>query len=192
MDNSKKFLPTKQVTSNKISTKALVLAAIFVAMNIILSRLGAIMLFNGSVRFSFGNIPLILSGLILGPLTGAMTGGIADLLGFFINSHGGAFHPGFTLSSILTGAIPGLVMFLSPTKKSSLFNVAISNISILVIVSLILNTYWLSQLQGSAYLVLLPARAVTSIIITTLNILITYPLIKTLDRTGLIPDKKHN
>jgi len=168
----------------------LVLAAIFVSMNIILSRLGAIMLFNGSVRFSFGNIPLILSGLILGPVVGAMTGGISDLLGFFINSHGGAFHPGFTLSSILTGTIPGLVMLLSPTKRSSLFNVVISNISILIIVSLVLNTYWLSQLQGNAYLVLLPARAATSIIITVLNILITYPLIKSLEKAGVISHNK--
>ncbi len=180
----------RSITRNRISTKTLVLAAIFVAMNVILSRLGSIMLFNGSVRFSFGNIPLIVSGLILGPVVGAMTGGIADLLGFFINSHGGAFHPGFTLSSILTGAIPGVIMFLSPTKKSSLFNVVVANISILVIVSLLLNTYWLSQLQGAAYLVLLPARAITSLIITVLNVLITYPLVKSLEKTGLIPYKK--
>jgi len=190
MDNNEKIALKEPITSNRISTKSLVLAAIFVSMNIILSRLGAIMLFNGSVRFSFGNIPLILSGLILGPVVGAMTGGISDLLGFFINSHGGAFHPGFTLSSILTGTIPGLVMLLSPTKRSSLFNVVISNISILIIVSLILNTYWLSQLQGNAYLVLLPARAATSIIITVLNILITYPLIKSLEKAGVISDNK--
>jgi len=190
MDNNEKIALKEPITSNRISTKSLVLAAIFVSMNIILSRLGAIMLFNGSVRFSFGNIPLILSGLILGPVVGAMTGGISDLLGFFINSHGGAFHPGFTLSSILTGAIPGLVMLLSPTKRSSLFNVVISNISILIIVSLVLNTYWLSQLQGNAYLVLLPARAATSIIITVLNILITYPLIKSLEKAGVISDNK--
>lgn len=189
MDNNGKISSRGPISSNRLSTKSLVLAAIFVAMNIILSRLGAIMLFNGSVRFSFGNIPLILSGLVLGPGAGAMTGGIADLLGFFINSHGGAFHPGFTLSSILTGTIPGIVMFLSPTKKSSLLNVVVSNISILIIVSLLLNTYWLSQLQGNAYLVLLPARAATSIIITVLNILITYPLIKSLEKTGLILDK---
>ncbi|QUH18911.1 folate family ECF transporter S component [Alkaliphilus sp. B6464] len=189
MDNNEKISSRRPMYSNRLSTKSLVLAAIFVAMNIILSRLGAIMLFNGSVRFSFGNIPLILSGLVLGPGAGAMTGGIADLLGFFINSHGGAFHPGFTLSSILTGTIPGIVMFLSPTKKSSLLNVVVSNISILIVVSLLLNTYWLSQLQGNAYLVLLPARAATSIIITILNILITYPLIKSLEKTGLILDK---
>ena len=189
MDNNGKISSRGPISSKRLSTKSLVLAAIFVAMNIILSRFGAIMLFNGSVRFSFGNIPLILSGLVLGPGAGAMTGGIADLLGFFINSHGGAFHPGFTLSSILIGTIPGIVMFLSPTKKSSLLNVVVSNISILIIVSLLLNSYWLSQLQGNAYLVLLPARAATSIIITVLNILITYPLVKSLEKTGLILDK---
>lgn len=186
MDNNKVSIK-RSIAKNGISTRVLVLASIFVAMNIILSRLGAIMLFNGSVRFSFGNIPLIVSGLVLGPVVGAMTGGIADLLGFFINSHGGAFHPGFTLSSILTGIIPGVIALLFPTgKKYSLLSVISSNISILIIVSLLLNTYWLSQLQGAAYLVLLPTRAVTSIIITVLNILITYPLVKSLEKTNLI------
>lgn len=175
-------------TSNRLSTKTLVLAAIFASMNIILTRVGSIMLFGGSVRFGFGNVPLILSGLVLGPVAGAMTGLVGDLLGVIINSHGAAIHPGFTLSAILTGALPGIVAALSRKKKSSLFNVILSNLSILILVSLVLNTYWLSQLQGKAYLVLLPARAISSIIITVITIVITYPLAKSLVKTGLVSD----
>ncbi len=190
MYNDEKISSRKSITKNQISTQSLVLAAIFVAMNIILTRIGAIMLFSGSVRFSFGNIPVILSGIVLGPAVGGMTGAVGDLLGFFINSHGGGFHPGFTLSAMLTGLLPGLVVKFSRAKKFSLFNITISNVVILVVVSLVLNTYWLSQLQGNAYLVLLPARAATSIIITILNILITYPLVKSLEKTGILSNKK--
>jgi hypothetical protein len=81
-----------------LQPKSLVLASFFVGINIVLSRIGAIMLFGGSVRLSFGNVPLILSGLLLGPAAGFMTGIVSDLLGFLINSHGGAYHPGFTLA----------------------------------------------------------------------------------------------
>ncbi len=186
MYTDEKVSSNSPIPSNKISTKTLVLAAIFVAMNIILTRVGAIMLFGGSIRFSFGNIPVILSGIILGPAAGAMTGAVGDLLGVFINSHGGAFHPGFTLSAVLTGMLPGLVVKISSVKKLSLFNIVVSNVAILIIVSICLNTYWISQLQGNAYLVLLPARVAASIVITGLNILITYPLVKSLEKTGVL------
>ncbi len=190
MDNQENISIHKAIprTSNKLSTKTLVLAAIFASMNIILTRVGSIMLFGGSVRLGFGNVPLILSGLALGPLAGAMTGLVSDLLGVMINSHGAAIHPGFTLSSILTGALPALIVALSHKKRSSLFNVVASNIAVLIIVSLTLNTYWLSQLQGQAYLVLLPARAVSSLFIATVTTLIIYPLMKSLVKTGLISD----
>lgn len=186
MYTDRKVPNNSSISNTKISTKSLVLAAIFVAMNIILTRVGAIMLFGGSVRFSFGNIPIIMSGIILGPVVGAMAGGVGDLLGVFINSHGGGFHPGFTLSAVLTGLLPGLVVKFNSTNKFSLLNIIISNVTILIIVSICLNTYWLSQLQGSAYLALLPARVIVSIIITILNILITYPLVNSLEKTGII------
>ncbi len=188
MNSQENISVHKSITSNRLSTKSLVLSAIFVSMNIILTRIGAIMLFGGSVRFSFGNVPLILSGLVLGPLAGAMTGLVGDLLGTIINSHGAGFHPGFTLSAILTGLLPGLIVITNGRKRSSLFNIVLSNIAILIIVSLLLNTYWLSQLQGNAYLALLPARAISSIVITGINIFITYSLAKSLVKTGLMLD----
>jgi riboflavin transporter len=127
-----------------LSTKALVLASFFVGINIVLSRVGAIMLFNSSVRLSFGNIPLILSGLLLGPAAGLMTGVVSDILGFLINSHGGAYHPGFTLSAGLTGLIPGLIMVWSlrnGKSRFSLSNVILANILIYLLISGLLNTY---------------------------------------------------
>jgi len=51
----------------------------------------------GALRISFGEIPIMLSGILFGPVAGAVTGVAADLIGYAINSHGGAFFPGFTL-----------------------------------------------------------------------------------------------
>ncbi|MDW7671071.1 MAG: folate family ECF transporter S component [Bacillota bacterium] len=174
-----------------LSTKALVLASFFVGINIVLSRVGAIMLFNNSVRLSFGNIPLILSGLLLGPAAGLMTGIVSDILGFLINSHGGAYHPGFTLSAGLTGLIPGLIMVWSLRNRKSRFslsNVILANILIYLLISGLLNTYWLTHLLGTGFWVLFPARLASHGIITVVNTALTYALIKSFQRSNLVPD----
>lgn len=167
-----------------LTTKSLVLASLFVGINIILTRLGAIMLFNNTIRLSFGNIPLVLSGLVLGPIPGFLTGAVSDLLGFLINSHGGAYHPGFTISAGLTGAIPGVIVMIR--KKVDFFEIVSSNIIIYIFVSGALNTLWLTQLMGTGFWVLLPARLVSNIAITIVNIIITYSLVKSLTKAGYI------
>ena len=174
-----------------LPTKTLVLASFFVGINIVLSRIGAIMLFGGSVRLSFGNVPLILSGLLLGPAAGFMTGVVSDLLGFLINSHGGAYHPGFTLSAGLTGFIPGLVMvWCLRTDKSrfSLFSIVVANVSVYLLISGLLNTIWLTHLLGTGFSVLFPARLVSHGLITLVNTILVYALAKSFQKSHLIPD----
>jgi ECF transporter S component (folate family) len=188
MDSSFKLTKQKIINHNRMTTKNLVLSAIFVAINIVLTRVGAIMILGGTVRLSFGNIPLILSGMMLGPIAGMMVGFVGDILGFFINSHGAAFHPGFTLSSVLTGFLPGLVVMISPKSRFSVANVVVSNVVVLIVVSLALNTLWISQLYGSAFFVLLPTRFVTSFIITGINIFLTTSLVKGLEKTKIFSE----
>lgn|GEM_PF-42045 len=171
---------------NRLSTKALVIASFLVAMNVVLTRLGAIMILGGTIRLSFGNIPLILSGILLGPVAGAMVGFISDILGFMINSHGAAFHPGFTLSNVLTGAIPGIVVMFSRKNKLSMTNVIVSNILVFGIVSISLNTYWLTHLFGKSFFVLLPTRIVASTILAVINTMVTLILVKNFKQTNVI------
>ncbi len=173
------------MTKKRIETRTLVLAALFVGINIILSRLGALMLFNNTVRLSFGNVPLILSGLVLGPIPGFLTGVSSDILGFLINSHGGAFHPGFTLSAGLTGAIPGVIM-LFYKKEVSLSLIVVANLLVYFLISGLLNTLWLTHLMGTGFAVLLPARLISNILITIVNIVLIYAVMKSLSRTNLI------
>lgn len=178
----------------RFTTKTLVLASFFVGINIVLSRMGAIMLFNNSVRLSFGNVPLILSGLLLGPAAGLMTGVVSDVLGFLINSHGGAFHPGFTLSAGLTGLIPGLLMVWSlrhGRSRYSLTNVIAANVLVYLLVSVLLNTLWLTHLLGTGFWVLLPARVASHGIVTVINTGLIYVLVKSFQRSNLVPDSAH-
>jgi ECF transporter S component (folate family) len=173
------------MTKKKMKTRTLVLAALFVGINIILSRLGALMLFNNTVRLSFGNVPLILSGIVLGPVPGFLTGITSDILGFLINSHGGAFHPGFMISAGLTGALPGIIKILFKNQVN-LSVVIVSNIVIYIFISGLLNTLWLTHLMGTGFFVLLPARLISSVPITTVNIILIHAVIKSLSKTKFI------
>ena len=61
-----------------------------------------------SLRINLTSVPIMISGIFCGPLAGFVTGTLSDLLGFAIKPSGPYF-PGFTLSSALTGFIPGLI-----------------------------------------------------------------------------------
>ena len=91
-----------------------------------------------NIRLGFGEIPVILSGIMLGPVYGAITGALADLIGYPFNPMGPYF-PGFTLSSALTGLLPGLMSLLF-RKKWTLAVTAITIGITTVITSLTLNT----------------------------------------------------
>lgn len=121
-----------------ISTKALVGASLLTAISIILTRvLSVIVPLAGlpALRIGFGEIPIILSGIIYGPFLGGLTGGIADLIGAMINLHGAPFFPGFTLSSILWGTIPGILFILIKNNKFKV-NFNIVNGIVLLIISI--------------------------------------------------------
>lgn len=112
----------------------------------------------------------MLSGFMFGPIVGGLTGLAADLVGFLINSQGAAFHPGFTLSSILWGVIPGVGISLfkrshiSFDKLYSFRKILLIVMFTTIVVSLILNTYWLMHLIGRGFIVLLVPRAIDAIV----------------------------
>ncbi|GAB6138869.1 folate family ECF transporter S component [Halanaerobaculum tunisiense] len=151
------------------NTKNLIIMSLMVAINIILTRFLSFMIGN-SIRISLGNIPIILSGIIIGPTAGALTGIASDLLGFFIRAHG-IYFPGFTLSAALIGVIPGLV-FYKDNSKNQIKKLLFSIITVEVLTSLVFNTLWLKILYGKAFLALLPSRLVTRIIIGPIEFLV--------------------
>ena len=155
--------------NKKLGTKTIVLGGIFIAISIVLTRMFSFMLFDGSVRISFGNVPIALAGVILGPLAGILVGAIADILGIMIVSQGTP-HIGFTISSALQGLIPALILYKKYqdkelSKRNLSLLVVLSTVISSIIVSLGLNTLWLSQLQGKAFLVILPNRIISTIFI---------------------------
>lgn len=171
------------MNSKKLDTRIMVKAALLTALSIVMTRfLYFFVPLAGmpTLRISFGEIPIMMSGLMFGPLVGGITGLVADLVGVLINPQG-AFHPGFTLSSILWGAIPGLFLLIFKRSENyestySFKKIFISVLVSFVVISLTLNTIWLKHLYGTGFIALLPGRLLNaavsvplqSVIITTL------------------------
>ena len=65
--------------SSFFSPRRLALLAMLTAASIVLSRLCVIYL-TPTLRVEFGNLPIFLAGLFLGPASGVIVGGLADVL----------------------------------------------------------------------------------------------------------------
>ena len=100
-------------------TKLVVNCGLLIAISIVLKILFEMYIPLGgfpSLRINLTSLPIMLSGILLGPLAGFIVGFISDLLCFFIKP-GGPFFLGFTVASGLTGLIPGLLWMLLRKKE---------------------------------------------------------------------------
>lgn len=127
----------------------------------------------GALRISFGEIPIMLSGILFGPVAGAVTGVAADLIGYAINSHGGAFFPGFTLTAALTGIIPGLLLF-RRMKDPQWWQVGLTVLVTDLITGVFLNTLWLTIMFGQGFFILLPARLLVRLVTLPIYTLVVF------------------
>ncbi len=144
-------LETGRETSSLFETRTLVLMAALVAVQVVLSRFASITAWN--VKIGFGFVPVMLGGILLGPLGGGIIGMVSDLIGSILFPSG-AFFPGFTLTAFLTGVIFGVFLH----KKPNFSRLACAVIFNQLICSLLLNTLWISILYGSSYLALMSTR----------------------------------
>ena len=159
--------------------KKVAFSGMFIALSIIFTRFLSHMIFIGGVqaiRLSFGDLPIILSGIVLGPVYGAFTGALADLVGFPFNPQGSYF-PGFTLSAALSGLLPGLMGIVFKRKWTWLSLSVVISITI-IITSIILNTLWLNMMMGRAFVVLLPPRIIAALILIPIYVIVTKLFVK--------------
>ncbi len=93
--------------NKKINTRNLVIASLLIALSVVFARVFSIRISEG-LRISFAQTPIIISGLLLGPVWGLAVGALADLTGFVLFPMG-AYLPGFTVISALVGFVPGII-----------------------------------------------------------------------------------
>lgn len=95
-------------------TRIVVNCGLFIALSVVLKILFEVYIPLGgfpTLRLNLTAIPIMLSGIVLGPVAGLAVGFISDILSFIIRP-AGPYFIGFTISSALTGFIPGLLFIL--------------------------------------------------------------------------------
>jgi len=144
------------ISSSKITTIGLL-----IALSIILTRLASIRIAIGGVegiRIGLGRLPIILGGILFGPVAGGIIGALSDFIGYFVSGIG-AYMPHFTLTSALGGIIPGVIINLKKEEFNT-FDLAIAITTGQIITSLLLTPYFLHILFRLSWLVLLPPRLI--------------------------------
>ncbi len=159
----------------KLSIKTIVALAMLSAISIILSRFCVIWITN-SIRISFGNIPIILAGILFGPLAGGLVGAASDILGAAFLS-GLGWYPPITISPILMGVIPGLLHMLV-VRKLSWVRMACVVLPADIIAAMGWSTFCLYTLYGTPISVLLTVRIPLYLAIAFLETSILFMLCK--------------
>ena len=136
---------------SRFSTRTLTTVALLTALEIVLSRFLSISAWNTKIGFAF--VPVAVAALLLGPIGAGVTAALADFLGALLFPVGPYF-PGFTLTAFLMGAVYGRFLFRKQSFARVLAAVAVHQL----LLSLLLNTLWISLLYGSPYGPLLVTR----------------------------------
>lgn len=148
-----------------MNVRTMVSCAVLIAAAIVLSRFFSINTWNLKIGFTF--VPIFLAAYLFGPTAAALTAGIADFLGATLFPIG-AYFPGFTLTCGLTGAVYGLLLHKKQTSLRVLAAVCIDQL----ILSLLLNTLWISILYGSSFAALLATRAVQCLVMLPVEFIV--------------------
>ena len=159
---------------NKRLTMIVVLAML-TAMEIVLNRFVSINTWNLKIGFSF--VPVVIGALLYGPLGGACVAALGDFLGAILFPIGPYF-PGFTFTALLTGLVFGLFLYRAQSPLRIVLCVAVNQL----ILSLLLNSLWISVLYGSPYLPLLGSRLLQCAILIPVQIALIFALAPALRR----------
>lgn len=159
---------------DKLSVKTLCRAAILIAIEIVLSRF--LSFSTMELKIGFGFVPIALCGFMYGPVISAFAGALADFLGAVLFPIGNYF-VGFTLTAALTGLCFGL--FLHRRKVGFFPNMVLCALINCLILSLGLNTYWVSLITGTPFFAQAVVRLPQFGINLTLQ-LVLLPLLKKL------------
>jgi len=156
----------REVRILNFSTKRITQLSFLVALTILFTRVFSIRIPVAGVegvRIGFGALPIIFAGVAFGPLAGGIVGALGDLLGYFINPLG-AYMPHFTLTSFLTGFIPGLIVFYVLKRCRTLPVIFIAISLGQLITSIILVPYFINILFGVPFAVIMPPRLISQLI----------------------------
>ena len=185
--NATESMRLKNDDAKAINTRRLVLCALFVALGVILGGLlsvPAMPLGVYSVKIGFGTLPVILSGVLFGPVYGGIVGGLTDFLQAITFPKGGAYMPWFTITGILFGLIPGL--FFIKKQKPTFLRILLAIFAGQTVGSVVLNTYLISTIYELPFWATFTARAINQAVMIPVYTVLVYYIIRALSRMKVV------
>lgn len=149
------------------------LGGILAALSIVFGKLLAFNI-GETFRVSLENLPIIMAGITLGPIYGAMIGMVADLVGCLMVGY--TVNPLVTLGAMAIGFVSGFVFRL--VKGQGKGRIALSVLMAHIVGSLLIKTTGLSLFYGMDYLSLFFYRLMNYLPIAALESIIIYILTK--------------
>ena len=162
--------------------------AMLVALEVVLSRFLSVYI-TQNLKFGFNFIPIAVAAYLYGPIASTLVGAMGDFIGAMLFPVG-AYFPGFTLTAALTGLIFGLLLYrrLNPPKFFGLYPVRIvlSVIIIQCLLTIFLDSLWLSIYYPQPYAALIIQRTVKAGVMAGIQIaslVIIIPVIKKISQS---------
>ncbi len=149
-----------------IKTKDLVMLALLIGLNIVLSRLVPLInVWNMKISLTF--VTLLIAGYLYGPLGGALVGGIGDLIGSLLFPIG-AYNPLFTLTAVISGLIFGFFHHNDTGIVKTVLACVINQIGC----SLLLNTWFISIVYNASFKALLSTRVIQAAVMLVIEFIV--------------------
>lgn len=152
---------------NVFALETLACLAVLTALQVVLSRFLSVPFWN--LKFGFSFVPVLIAANLYGPLGAAAVYGIGDFVGALLFPQG-TYFPGFTLSAVLSGIIWGIFLKgrIKPVKA------VVSVVSVQVLCSFLMNSYWISFISGAPFSSLLATRWPQSLAYAALHIVFIF------------------
>ena len=164
----------------KMATKTLAYCAMLAALQVVIARL-IIPMPAADTRISLEAIPVVLAGLLFGPMAGAMVGFSADLVGCLFSGYG--YNPLFCLPPILYGLFGGLLRHYV-SQKPNFLRVLLAYAPAVILGSIVWQSFTLAYVYNSqgafmeSLILKLSTRSVQFLICWPVEALITTILLK--------------
>ena len=129
--------------------------------------------FGGVFRITFENIPIILTGIVLGPIAGGAVGLCSDIVSYLLTGQAYPLNPVVTLGAVMIGIVSGVIAKYVVRKKGNL-QIILSASFAHIIGSMIIKPIGLYQFYGILVLWRIPLY----LIIAPIEILILCLLLR--------------
>lgn len=157
--------------------RKIVVLGLLIAIQVILSRFLSINAWN--VKIGLGFVPIVIAAILYGPILAGITYALSDILGAILFPIGPYF-PGFTVTALMSGILFGLLLHKTQSFGRILSTVLINQL----VLGLVVNTFWISLLNGVPFSGLVVTRIVQCIIMLVVEFSVITLLLQSLNKLG--------